>query len=242
MSSNYNIHTNSTDLGANVTVSEIDGLETITSADGTISFSGADVSDVNNLSVIAVHAHKLISDSAEIIDGSIDTLKSITANVGTATIDALTCTTAHIQDLFTTNLNLVTLTVRELFATTVSIDGKLDVYGTVSNFGDTYMNRDASVTRDMIVGGSFTAGNIIKYAGSITFTGTTGEYVWRHAALKPPVIHLGHMVTGGGARPIITCLEYSELDYATWRFFQMSFIGPAPIGGTIDVCFIAIGG
>jgi hypothetical protein len=237
----YNIHTNSIDLGANVTVSEIDGLETITTASGTLSLSGADVVDVNNLSVVTVTAQNLISASAEITTAKIDTLRSIIANIGTATIDALTSTTARIQDLFTTNLNLVTLTVRELFASVVSIDGKLDVYGTVSNFGDTYMNRDATVTRDMIVGGTFSASNIIKFAGNITFTDTTGEYVWRHATLKPPIVHLGNMVAEAGGRAILTTLEFSEADYATFRFYQLSFIGPVAIGGTIKVCFIAIG-
>jgi hypothetical protein len=254
----YNIHTNTTDLGSSVSVSEIDGLEKVTTADGHLSLSGASVQDVEDIvasgtittqSIISTIAQvasatieALTSTTATVASATIEALSATTATVASATIETLTSTTATVRDLFVTNLTLTTLTVRELFASVVSIDGTLDVYGTTSFFEDTYMNRDATVTRNLNVGGTFTAGNIIKYAGAITLTDTTGEYVWRHATLNPPVIHLALMVTGAGARPIITCLEYSEVDYATWRFFQMSFIGPAPIGGTIQVCFLAIGG
>jgi hypothetical protein len=233
----YNIHTNVTDLGASVTVSEIDGLERVTTDSGSLSLSGADVVDINNIVAAGVTTQSIISAVATLATATIDALTATAATMTSATIDALTATTATIRDLTVVNLNMDTLTVRELFASVVSIDNKLDVYGQVSVFGDTY------TSRDMIVGGSFTAGNVIKYAGSVTLSPDgTGEYVWQHAPLKAPVVHLAHMVTGPGGRPIITCLEYSELDYATWRFFQMSFIGPAAIGGTIQVCFLAIGG
>jgi hypothetical protein len=247
----YNIHTNVIDLGAAVTVSEIDGLETVTTADGQLSLSGSNVVDIGNIVSVSLNTQRLTSLVANIASATIDALSATTlnattltataANLTNATIDALTSTTATIRDLFATNFETVTLTLKELYADLVQVDGTLTVNQNATFFADTFMNRDATVARDLLVGGSFTAGNVITFEAFIK-PNSAGEYVWRHAPLKPPVVHLGAIEARGGGRPLIACLEYSEKDYATFRFYQLSIIGPEAIGDTNKVCFLAIGG
>jgi hypothetical protein len=253
----YNIHTNSTDLGASVSVSEIDGLEKITTAEGRLSLSGADVDDVGDLVALGtITAQSLIATIAKMGSATIDTLTSTlatigastigTATIGTATIraatiDALTSTTAHIQDLFTTNLNLVTLTVRDLYATLVQIDGNLTTYGNASFSGDTFMNRDASVTKDLVVGGSVKAGNIIRFTGSVR-ADSGGEYRWDHAPLISPITYFASLKTNVDSRPSFALLAHTDPGYsATWIFWFSSAFGWERRGDLCDVNFLAIG-
>jgi hypothetical protein len=241
----YNIHTNVTDLGASVTVSEIDGLETVTTADGQLSLSGSNVVDIGNIVAVSLNTQRLTSLVANIASATIDALSSTTlnataANLTNATVDALTSTTATIRDLFATNFQTVTLTLKELYADLVQIDGTLTVFKDAIFMADTFMNRDASVTRDLVVGGSFTAGNIIKFVGDIK-PNSEGAFTWRHAPLKPPVIHFASIEMLGGS-PLIACLAYDQPDEATWRFYSLGFLGPQVIGDTNKVCFLAIGG
>jgi hypothetical protein len=246
MSASFNIHTGYGDIGDTIDVSEIDGLEKIVSADGSISFSGAILKDVDFISPIGMETHNLKADLATIGSAVFDAIRSAVANIdvitsATATLGVITSTTMTVADLFVTNtMNLRTLIVNEFYADIARIT-KLTVDGDFSVMGDTYLNRDVQVTRDVIIGGTLKAHNIITFSGNVQLDGTTGEYVWRHYELKPPVVHYASFHTNGGGWVGLVTLEYSDEVSATFRFYKHSFIGFESIGGTLLVNFIAIG-
>jgi hypothetical protein len=242
---NFNIHTGYGDIGDTIDVSEIDGLEKVVSADGTISFSGAIIKDVDYISSIKIDTHDLRADLATIGSAVIDSIKSASAVIDslkstTAAIDTINSTTATIRDLLVTNMNMVTLTVKELYAdiariTALTIDGDLSV------MKNTFLNKDVQVTGDVTIGGTFKAHNIITFSGTVRLNNTTGEYVWRHYELKPPVTHYASFATGGGGLVKLVLLEGSDEFSATFRFFLYTFIGFELYGGLVEVNFLAIG-
>jgi hypothetical protein len=183
----FNIHTNVVDLGAAVSVSEIDGLERVTTAEGELSLSGANVFDVGNITAIGVTTQSLISAVATLATATIDALTSTTATMATATINALTSTTATIDALNSTVATIVDLTVKTLHMDLLRL--KDLVVDNLAEFNNIVVSGEAKFDSNAIVAGSLIANNIVSDRPHIQ-TDENGNYQWEHGRiLTSPVMY-----------------------------------------------------
>jgi hypothetical protein len=227
----YNIHTNATDLGASVSVAEIDGLERIETAEGRLSLSGANVVDVGEFDADKVVSRSIKATAGDIeilnagslgVRGDVDVTGSLRA-AGNVQISGLaTIAEATIASLHTTMTDCVRLIAVNLSA---AIAGFAQVTATAGDI-ETLDAGSLGVRGDVDVTGSLRAGNIICTVLTVV-ADATGFYVWTHAVLKPPVFHIA--IPEGGEQ-----LRLMNTDETSARFL---FYTDAPV----RVHFLAIG-
>jgi hypothetical protein len=224
----YNIHTNATDLGASVSVAEIDGLERIETAEGRLSLSGANVVDVGEFDADKVVSRSIKADRASITDltsttGDIEILNAGSLGVrgdvdvtgalraaGNVQISGLaTIAEATIASLHTTMTDCVRLIAVNLSA---AIAGFAQVTATAGDV-ETLNAGSLGVRGDVDVTGSLRAGNIICTVLTVV-ADAQGFYVWTHAVLKPPVFHIA-IPEGGEQLRLMNTDETSAVFYFT---------------------------
>jgi hypothetical protein len=217
----YNVHTGMGDNDGSLSISGIEDLETISAANGQVSFGGGSLVDVDVLASRQVNTGALVATiSVDTAWLTADSLISPIARIATATMEnitsaagriaTLTSDVATIIDLTVTNLNMVLLRAQNFVVEQVAQILTLNVTG------------DATVT------GSLTAGNIIHEVNNMVYADADGLWTWQHAPLKEPVVYV---VTALNNRNLDTRVK---LDQQTDRSVRCYLYVDLAIGRSID--------
>jgi hypothetical protein len=192
--SNFNIHTGQVSFGGALSVGEIDDLEQVTSADGTISFNGSSFSDVGNISM-----QDLRTTTAEIgvvtADGVNATLlRAVTVYAGAVTATSVNagdikCATAEVGVLQAKDIQSATAEIGDVKSPAAEIG---ELTATNVNTGDiksaTAEMGAVTVSGDCTVVGSLNAGNIVATFQHVRLDARDNSWTWiTGKTLKPPI-------------------------------------------------------